>query len=119
MSITTIKRWTRAAQGIDNEVLQKFEEEDYWNVKGIAILDNDFPMWTGAKARHKLAPAFAIEALKHYLEQGSLSGESFINKVCTPLKTLELWDQVIVKRYGPVCRNSTAYTGLVTKKYSG
>ena len=114
-SMSTLKRWVRAAQGLDAEVLKKLDEEEYWNVKGAVIWDNDFLMGVGAKARTKLTPAYAIMALKHYCEQGNHSSESFINQVCTPLKTLELWDQLMGRRYGPTCRNSVAYTRLVER----
>ena len=68
-SLSTIKRWVRAAQGLDDEVVAKLEEEEYWQVKGVVIWDNDFLMGTGAKAKQKLAPKYATMALKHYLEQ--------------------------------------------------
>ena len=114
-STSTLKRWVRAAQGLDDEVVAKLEEEEYWQVKGVVIWDNDFLMGTGAKARQKLAPKYATMALKHYLEQGNMTGETFINRVCTPLKTLELWDQIMGRRYGPTCRNSAAYARLVAR----
>ena len=64
------------------------------------------------KAKVKLCSAFAIQALKHYLAQGGLSGDGFVNKICAPLKTIEIWDNLMVKRYGPVCKNSVAYGRL-------
>ena len=112
-SPTTLKRWVRAAQGIDGDVLKKLEEEEYWNVKGIAIWDNDFLMGFGAKAKVKLCSAFAIQALNYYLAQGSLSADAFVNRICTPLKTLEIWGNLMVKRYGSLCKDSFAYGRLM------
>ena len=42
-----------------------------------------------------------------------MGNKDFKEKVCAPLKLLEVWDRLMRKRYGSVCSLSTAYSRLM------
>ena len=68
----------------------------------------------GVKARSRLETHFARVALRLLLEK-DLGGKAFQDKVCAPLKILEVWDKLMRKRYGPVCSQSAAYARLMSQ----
>ena len=113
-SASTTKRWSRAASGMDAEVLALLGTEDYERVKGSAIWDNEFLMGQGVKARSRLEVPSAKVALKVLLDH-ELGAKTFQEKVCVPLKVFEMWDKLNRKKFGSVCILSSAYARLVAK----
>ena len=88
-SSSTVKRWTRAAQGLDAEVLAELARPELEAVPGAAMWDNEWLMGSGPKARSKLTPSYAKFALQSLREREKLSAAAFAENVCAPLKVLE------------------------------
>jgi len=115
-SESTVRRWSRCAAGMDASVLEFLGKEEYEFVKGQFIWDNECLMGTGVKTRSKLEFHFATAAIRILAEKdGDIVAKVFVERVCAPLKVLEVWDKLMRKRYGTVCALSSAYTRLVTK----
>ena len=114
-SASTVKRWVRCASGLDEAVLTELGKDAFEGMKGNAVWDNEYLMGQGAKARSKLGPQYAVEALRLFMEQGEVPGKLFVEKVCMPLKVIEVWDQLMRKRYGSVCSLSKAYERLMKR----
>ena len=73
-------------------------------------------MGTGVKTRSKLEIHGAKAAFRILADKdGDIAAKAFVERVCAPLKVLEVWDKLMRKRYGTVCSLSSAYTRLVTK----
>ncbi len=62
-SASTAKRWTRAAAGMEEEVLTLLGTEEYERIRGTAVWDNDFLIGHGVKVKHRLETPFAKVAL--------------------------------------------------------
>ena len=115
-SDSKVRRWVRAAQGIDPPVLKELLEETYEKINGYAIWDNDYLCSTGAKAKsYKLEPGDAVACLKILADHPGLTNELFINKTCAAMKLLDTWDQLMGRRYGPVAKQSSAYARLLAR----
>ena len=65
------------------------------------------------KERSRLEPTSASIALRLLLER-DLGSKAFSEKICAPLKVVEVWSQLMKKRYGPVCTLSPAFARLLT-----
>ena len=114
-SLSTVRRWARCAQYMDAAVLAELGKDDFENLKGYAIWDNEYLMGSGVKTRSKLSLDFARKAFKVLLDDERLSNKEFMEKVCAPLKLVEVWDRLMRKRYGSVCSLSSAYARLMER----
>ena len=68
-----------------------------------SIWDHEFLMGSGIKARSKLSPEFARLAFRVLLQEERVSNKDFVEKICAPLKLVEVWDKSKRKRAGTVC----------------
>jgi hypothetical protein len=115
-SDSTVRRWSRCAAGMDASLLEFLGKEDYEFVKGQFVWDNEYLMGTGVKTRSKLELHGATTAFRSLAEkEGDIAAKVFVERVCAPLKVLEVWDKLMRKRYGTVCALSWAYARLVIK----
>ena len=48
-------------------------------------------------------------------KEGDINGKIFVDRVCAPLRVLELWDRLMRKRFGTVCTLSLAYARLMAQ----
>lgn len=111
---TTVGRWTRAAKGMDAEtvaLLKQFPE-----MKGAFLWDNSYLVASATRARDKMSPTFARMALQLLVEHADdLSASAFTDKVCKPMRVLQVWQTLMIKRYGSVASNSPALERLVLR----
>ena len=107
-SKTSIHRWVRAAQGLDEAVLDALKGMSW--IKGQAIWDNEFLIESKIKARSKLDSEDAVVALGMMDKQDS--AEVFKQCICMPMKLLRTWCSLLEKRFGSVCVQSPAYQRL-------
>ena len=83
-------------------------------MKGSYIWDNTYLIGSFARSRDKLSATFAVEALKILEENGDdLTAASFIEKVCKPMRLVEVWCTLMCKRYGSVASQSAALVRVV------
>ena len=107
-SQSTVRRWTRCASCMDAAVVAELGKDEFEGLKAFAIWDNAYLMGSGIKARSKLSPEFARLAFRVLLQEERVSNKDFVEKICAPLKLVEVWDRLMHKRYGTVCSLSAA-----------
>ena len=109
----TIGRWVRAAKGLDTATLETLKQ--FPKIKGSYIWDNYYLITSTTRSRDKLSPPFAADALAILAEHGDeLTAAAFTNKVCKPMRVLEIWHTLMCKRYGSVATLSPALSRLMT-----
>ncbi|MCP4240445.1 MAG: hypothetical protein GY772_07750, partial [bacterium] len=110
----TVGRWVRAAKGLHPETAAALKNHP--EMKGAYLWDNSYLVPSSSRARDRLAPKFALIALE-LLSQHSeeLSASAFVEKVCKPLRLLEVWHSLMCKRYGSVATMSPALGRLVAR----
>lgn len=105
----TVGRWVRAAKGMDKATVDVLKQ--YPKVKGAYVWDNSFLVVSTMRQRDKMSPAFAADAFRLLLEHDTeLTAKGFVEKVCRPLRVLEVWVVLMSKRYGSVATLSPALT---------
>lgn len=105
----TVGRWIRAAKGMDKGTIDLLKL--YPKVKGAYVWDNSFLVVSTTRQRDKMSSAFAADAFKLLLEHDAeLTAKGFMERVCRPLRLLEVWVCLMSKRYGSVATLSPALT---------
>jgi hypothetical protein len=107
---STVSRWIRAAKSIDDDDFLNALKE-FPDMKGAFLWDNMFLVRTGTQDRLQLSSANMIKAVQ--LLQGlprDTTSQTFKELVCRPLKVLELWKTLLLKKFG----NSVALEHLVS-----
>ena len=117
---STVSRWVRAAKSINEDVINTLKA--FPEMKGAYLWDNPFLMKCQTNDRLQLNPANMVNAV--ILLQGlhhDMSAASFREHVCRPLKVLELWNTLLLKRFETVASDSVALERLVSSlsSYSG
>jgi hypothetical protein len=98
---------------MDDDVMNALKE--FPDMKGAFLWDNPFMVKRGTLDRHQLQPANMVKAVTWM--QGlprDTSALSFKDLVCRPLKVLELWKTLLLKRFDLVASNSVALERLVS-----
>ena len=112
---TTVGRWVRAAKGMNPKVLE--EIKPYPSLKGTYLWDNPYLVYSASVARSQLTPEYVVKALgvlkERLASSESMSGERFQNQICKPMKIVEVWQNLMKKRYGSVASGSLALERLV------
>ena len=108
----SVYRWVRAARFLAKEVTAELARRP--DTRAAFIWDNPYLMGNGASERFKLAPAYALQALEFAWEDDGLSAKTFIETICKPLKLVESWETLMLRRFGVVARGSTAFGRVVT-----
>ena len=114
-SSASVRRWVRCAQFMDPLVVAELAKDEFETLKAYAIWDNEYLMGSGVQSRNKLTLEFAQKAFKVLLGQDRVGNKEFKEKVCAPLKLVEVWDRLMRKRYGTVCSLSPAYSRLIDR----
>ena len=105
----TVGRWIRAAKDMDKATIDLLKL--YPKLKGAFVWDNSFLVVSTTRQRDRMSSAFAADAFKLLLEHvAELTSKQFVEKVCRPLRVLEVWLCLISKRYGSVATLSPALT---------
>ena len=111
---STVGRWVRAAKGVSQEVMETFK--DYEDLKGTFVWDNPYIVACPSNTRNQLGAQYAVSALTTLRERNAtpepLSAHMFQEKICKPMKIVEVWRALMVKRYGCVASNSPALERL-------
>ena len=108
----SVYRWVRAARFLAKEVIAELARRP--DTRAAFIWDNPYLMGNGASERFKLAPAYALQALEFAWEDDGLSAKTFIETICKPLKLVESWETLMLRKFGVVARGSTAFGRVVT-----
>ena len=112
-----LKRWLRAAQGIDGETLTELEACPW--ITNDLIFDNVYFVGGGVGHDKKLAAFFAKAALVLAAQDYADNGEKLAIKkeewagICSRLKVVELWKRLLVHKFGDIASNSQALARLV------
>ena len=109
----SINRWVRAASQMDGEVVDAMKDLKW--LPGKCVWDNEYLMGNAAKARSKMAPTTAVKALRLLAQSADQEtpAVTFVDKICMPMKVLEVWQCLLIKRFGAVASNSSAVRRLV------
>ena len=74
-------------------------------------------IYTAAQARSQLTPAYGAKALvvlkERFASSESMSAATFQDSSCKPMKIVEVWQNLMKKRYGSVATGSAALDRLV------
>ena len=108
----TIGRWVRAAQRIDGAVLAEIQNMKW--LRGRSIWANPYFLHVTTNARAKMKPESAIKALKLLQADAAMPCAALTEKICMPVKVLEVWCALMAKRFGSVCTGSAAFHRLVS-----
>ena len=108
-------RWIRAAKGLSALVLEELKK--YPHIPGKMIFDNCFFVTSSNSIRNKLSDAAAVQALgvfaAYLREEGrDMNVDTFINTVCKGMRLLEVWRNLMEKRFGSLATNSAAFARL-------
>ena len=111
----TVGRWVRAARGITDEVLQELKNMP--DLKGALLWGNPYIIYNASQARSQLTPAYAVKALvvlkERLASSESMTAVAFQDSICQPMKIVEVWQNLMKKRYGSVATGSAALDRLV------
>ena len=83
-------------------------------LRGRSIWDNPYFLHVATNARAKMKPESAIKALKLLQGDPTMPCAAFTDKICMPMKVLEVWCALMAKRFGSVCAGSAAFHRLVS-----
>ena len=110
---STVVRWVKAAKGIDPDLIDAFKM--FPEMKGAYLWNNYFVVHCPQNSRMHMIPTSVVKAL-HMLQARNheMTATQFREHVCRPLKFLEVWHALLVKRYGCVASNSVALERLVS-----
>jgi len=109
---STVGRWIRAARGIDEDVFEHLKT--FPELRGTFLWDNNYLIVSaGAKQREQLSSKFAVKALRILQNNPDCTGPAFQDKVCKPMKVVEIWMALMTKRFGSVASLSPAMHRLV------
>lgn len=111
---TTVGRWTRAAKGMDVETVELLKQ--FPDMKGSFLWDNSYLVASATRARDKMSAKFAGRALELLAEHSQeISASAFVSTVCKPMRVVEVWQTLMIKRYGSVASLSPAMERLVQR----
>jgi hypothetical protein len=108
---STVYRWVRAAKSLHTLVAEELKK--YPNIGAGHIWDNYYLLGTGAHEAQKLGVDFGIQALG-LVSDADMSKDEFREKICRPLKVVEVWANLMKKRFGQVASKSKAFDRVVS-----
>lgn len=108
---TSVYRWIRAAKQLPTPVAHALKR--FPDVKTSFVFDNHYLLGTGAHENLKMRPEYAIQALEMASEDPDMSAKDFQEKVCKPLKLVDAWSFMMVRRFGQVASASKAFARVV------
>ena len=118
---STVGRWVRAAKGFEQEVVQWLQEPEHAALRGGYVWDNAFLGGQESKPQEKLGGEYAVAALNLLVAEGvlespgSMTTQAFLASICAPMRVLELWAKLMVRRFGSVATESKAFHHLLPK----
>ena len=103
---STVQRWVTLARDLDVDVLTEIQAKRPTLPQSF-VIGNKFLTGRGESTRFRLSAKYASVAIEWLLDvtgaiDGGVSSETFVNEFCLPAKTLELWEQSTIKRFGGV-----------------
>ena len=102
------------ARGMHDEVRDELKRHP--RMKAAYFVDNMHFLSTQAGGRHLLSPPYSVKAIRVLAERLAvepMSTKKFLNDVCAPMKLVQTWQDLVMKRYGSVAANSQALHRLV------
>ena len=108
---STVYRWVRAAKSLHPLVAEELKK--YPNIGAGHVWDNYYLLGTGAHEAQKLGTEFGIQAIE-LASNGQSSQLEFREKICRPLKVVEVWANLMKKRFGQVASKSKAFERVVS-----
>lgn len=102
---STVQRWVTLARDLDADVLTEIQAKRPTLPQSF-VIGNKFLTGRGESQRFRLNAKYASVAIEWLLDLietiDGVSSETFVNEFCLPAKTLELWEQSTIKRFGGV-----------------
>ena len=102
---STVQRWVTLARDLDADVLTEIQAKRP-TLPQEFVIGNKFLIGRGESHRFRLSAKYASVAIEWLLDlTGAIDGvssDNFVNEFCLPAKTLELWEQSTIKRFGVV-----------------
>lgn len=113
----TYNKWIRAAKGLTSPVMA--ELKNHPKIAGKMVFDNYYLVTSSAHLRSKLSDVSAVTALQVFGkynagEDKAMTVDAFVSLVCQGMRLFEVWNQLIVKRYGVTATASPAFMRLCT-----
>ena len=114
---STVQRWVTLARDLDADVLAEIQTKRP-TLPQEFVIGNKFLTGRGESQRFRLSAKYASVAIEWLLDvtgaiDGGVSPETFVNECCLPAKTLELWEQSTIKRFGGVADNFKPFQRVV------
>ena len=102
---STVQRWVTLARDLDADVLTEIQAKRPTLPQSF-VIGNKFLTGHGESRRFRLSAKYASVAIEWLIEVTEelqhVPSETFVNEFCLPAKTLELWEQSTIKRFGGV-----------------
>ena len=91
------------------DVIKELRKHD--ELKGQFLWDNPYIVSCPSNTRSQLNPEYACKAfniLAERMRTEPLSSKMFQEKICIPMKIVEVWQALMIKRYGAVAISAVA-----------
>ena len=115
---STVQRWVQLARDLDAAVLLTIQTKRP-TLPQEFVIGNKFLTGRGESQRFRLSAKYASVAIEWLTDLGAgaadgVSSETFVNEFCLPAKTLELWEQSTIKRFGAAADSFKPFQRVVT-----
>ena len=108
-------RWARAAKGMHPEIAEELAK--YPSIPGAAVYDNEYLVLNSTAGRHRLTAKGGESVLRAWKKardsDDKVTATVFANTMCRSMRILEVWHDLMVKRFGSVAVNSPALIRLM------
>ncbi len=114
---STVQRWVTLARDLDADVLAEIQAKRPTLPQDF-VVGNKFLTGRGESQRFRLSAKYASIAIEWFLDitgvdDGGVSASTFVNEICLPAKTLELWEQSTLKKFGAVAESFKPFQRVV------
>ena len=112
---STVQRWVTLARDLDPDVLAEIQAKCP-TLPQEFVIGNKYLIGRGESLRFRLSAKYASVAIEWLLDVAAddgISAAMFVNEICLPAKTLELWEQSTIKRFGGVAESFKPFQRVV------
>ena len=112
---STVQRWVTLARDLDPDVLAEIQAKRP-TLPQEFVIGNKFLIGRGESQRFRLSVKYASVAIEWLLDvagDDGITAATFVNEICLPAKTLELWEQNTIKRFGGVAESFKPFQRVV------
>jgi len=112
---STVQRWVTLARDLDPDVLAEIQAKRP-TLPQEFVIGSKYLIGRGESQRFRLSAKYASVAIEWLLDvtaDDGISAAMFVNEICLPAKTLELWEQSTIKRFGGVVESFKPFQRVV------